>query len=270
MVPAARISAQAAEGYAKLSTAASEANKLNSDAAMTSRVRDIAARLISHVGVYRPDARDWNWQVNVFESEQINAFCMPGGKIGVFSGLITKLELSDTEIAAVVGHEIAHALREHTREKVSQQTLSNAVVQGIANSGSRNAGAASALTSAGALLFLHLPFSRDMELEADVMGLELMARGSYDPRLASAVWEKMQRRGGSGGPAFFRTHPTNENRIAAIEAAVPKVLPLYLASAEAGSGSVAPVSTAPFPAGLDCNRLTNDDSRATCLKQRGS
>ncbi|WP_043460624.1 M48 family metallopeptidase [Azohydromonas australica] len=230
MVPAATVNAEAAKGFNQLSSAASSKGKLNSDPAITKRVRDVGFRLIKEVPVFRPDAQKWAWEINVFDSEEVNAFCAPGGKIGVYTGIVRKLELSDDELAAVMGHEIAHALREHSREQVSQQALSGAVVQGIA--ASSHSSAAGALAAAGAQFFLHLPFSRDMELEADVMGLELMARAGYDPRHAPDVWRKMQRLSGGKEPVqFFSTHPNSASRIAALEAAVPKVMPLYQARA---------------------------------------
>ena len=230
MVPAATVNAEAAKGFNQLSAAASSKGKLNNDPVITRRVRDIGFRLIKEVPVFRPDAAQWAWEINVFDSEEVNAFCAPGGKIGVYTGIVRKLDLSDDELAAVMGHEIAHALREHSREQVSQQALSGAVVQGIAASSKSTS--AGALAAVGAQFFLHLPFSRDMELEADVMGLELMARAGYDPRAAPNVWRKMQRlSGGKESVQFFSTHPNSSNRIAALEAAVPKVMPLYQARA---------------------------------------
>ncbi|WP_310734624.1 M48 family metallopeptidase [Azohydromonas caseinilytica] len=232
VVPAETVNAEAAQGFRQLSSAASGKGKLNNDPVLTRRVRDIGFRLIKEAPVFRPDAAQWAWEINVFDSDEVNAFCAPGGKIGVFTGLVRKLQLTDDELAAVMGHEIAHALREHSREQLSQQTLSGAVVQGIAATAGENAGVAGALAGAGAQLFLHLPFSRDMELEADVMGLELMARAGYDPRQAPQVWRKMQRLSGGQEPVqFFSTHPNSANRIRQLEANVPKVLPLYEARA---------------------------------------
>jgi predicted Zn-dependent protease len=228
IVPAARVDAMAGEAYAKQTSDARAAGTLNKDEAMTARVKSIAGRLISEVGVYRPEAGGWNWQVNVIDSNQLNAYCMPGGRIVVYSGLIRRLNLSDAEIAGVVGHEISHALREHSREKASQQVLGNAIVQGIANSGARNASSSAALAAVGAQLFLHLPFSREMEIEADAMGLELAARAGYDPREAMEIWRKFQREDGAGStPEFLRTHPTHERRIAESELIAQKVLALY-------------------------------------------
>lgn len=232
ILPAAQVDAMASEAYAKDTSDARTSGKLNNDEAMTARVKSIAGRLISEVGVYRPDAKAWNWQVNVIDSNQLNAYCMPGGRIAVYSGLIRRLDLSDAEIAGVIGHEIAHALREHGREKASQQILGNAIVQGIANSGSRNAAPAATLAAVGAKLFVQLPFSREMEIESDAMGLELAARAGYDPRQAMEIWGKMQREQGNGStPEFLRTHPTHDRRIAEAEVMAQKVLALYRPSA---------------------------------------
>ena len=180
-VDSAQVNGQAASGYLSLSSAAGRAGKLNNDPALTARVKGVAQRLIAEVGVFRPDAAAWRWEVNVFDSDQINAFCAPGGKIGVFTGLVVRLDLSDDELAAVLGHEIAHALREHTREKVSQADLSDTIVSAIAYSGLRYAGAASMLAGVGSVYVVQLPFSREMESEADLIGLELMARAGNDP-----------------------------------------------------------------------------------------
>jgi Zn-dependent protease with chaperone function len=191
IVPSAAVAARAAEGYARMSVEASQAGRLNTDVALTARVRGVAQQLIAVAGSFRPDAAGWPWEINVIQSTELNAFCMPGGKIAVYSGLVERLQLTDAEIAAVMGHEISHALREHSREKISQQTLSQAVVTAIANTGKRNAGAHGALAALGSKLFLQLPFSREMELEADVMGLELMARAGFDPAEAKNVWVKI-------------------------------------------------------------------------------
>jgi Zn-dependent protease with chaperone function len=230
LVPAAAIQKSATEGFSKLSSEAAGKGKLNSNAAVTSRVRAIGMRLVGEVRTYRSDAAGWAWEINVFDSPEVNAFCMPGGKIGVYTGLIDKLKLTDDELAAVMGHEIAHALREHSREKVSQQTLSQGIVAGLAAS-SRSPSATGVLAGVTAQMFLHLPFSREMELEADVMGMELMARAGFDPRNAPQVWRKMATlstgAGKSQGSDFFSTHPSGARRIQAMEAIVPKVLPLY-------------------------------------------
>ena len=221
------INAQAAKGFQQLTADARSKKKLNTDAALTQRVRRIGYDLIAHVDVFRPDARNWAWEINVFDSDDINAFCAPGGKIGVYTGIIQKLRLSDDELAAVMGHEMAHALREHSREQASQKTISSLITSTIAAA----AGVPGELMDAGSQMLVHLPNSRAMELESDVIGLELMARAGYDPRNASSIWKKMQQvNGTSKGPAFLSTHPAGADRIQELDAYVPKVLPLYEAA----------------------------------------
>lgn len=221
------INTQAAQGFQQLSADALSKSKLNTNAAMTQRVRRIGNDLIDQVAVFRPDAKNWDWEINVFESDDINAFCAPGGKIGVYSGIINQLKLSDDELAAVMGHEIAHALREHSREQASQKAVSG-LITGVVSTA---AGLPEELMDAGSQMLVHLPNSRAMELESDVIGLELMARAGYDPRNASSIWKKMmQASSGKNSPAFLSTHPASEQRIAELDAYVPKVWPLYEAA----------------------------------------
>jgi predicted Zn-dependent protease len=244
-VPAEQVDGAAAARYFKLSGVAGSAGKLNTDPVLTARVKAVAQRLVAEVGAFRPDAAKWRWEVNVFDSDQLNAFCVPGGKIGVYSGLVRRLDLSDDELAAVLGHEIAHALREHTREQVSQADLSSTIVDVIAGSGLRYSAVASVLTDFGSVYLVRLPFSRQMESEADLIGLELMARAGYDPRLASNLWRKLQAQEGTPGSAeFFASHPSNEFRIDQVEAATPRVMSVYRPRA-AGAG----------PAGADADAV---------------
>lgn len=227
LVSSETVNAQAAKGFQQLTADAQQKKKLNTNPAMTQRVRRIGNDLIAHVGVFRPDARGWAWEINVFESDEINAFCAPGGKIGVYTGIVNKLKLTDDEIAAVMGHEIAHALREHSREQLSQKTVSGLLTSVV----SAAAGVPDELMDAGSQMLVHLPNSRSMELESDIIGLELMARAGYDPRNASSIWKKMmQQSQGKSGPSFLSTHPTGQDRIAALDSYVPKVLPLYEAA----------------------------------------
>ncbi len=230
------INAQAAKGFQQLTADAQSKKKLNTNPVMTQRVRRIGQDLIAHVDVFRPDAKQWAWEINVFESDEINAFCAPGGKIGVYTGIVNKLQLTDDEIAAVMGHEIAHALREHSREQASQKTISSLITSTVAAA----TGMPGELMDAGSQMLVHLPNSRSMELESDVIGLELMARAGYDPRNASSIWKKMQQvNGNKGGASFLSTHPAGDQRIAELDAYVPKVWPLYQA-ALAQKGNKAP------------------------------
>jgi predicted Zn-dependent protease len=217
-----------AESYTKLKSDALGKGALNEDREMLDRVRAVAARIEPNTGVFRPDAPGWHWEVNVISSKELNAFCMPGGKIMFYSGLITTLKLSDDEIAIVMGHEISHALREHSREQVSQAIAAQAAIDlGTALLG---LGAGSAdLASVGYKNFIATKFSRTDESEADQMGLELAARAGYDPRAGVSLWRKMIHASKSGGrpPEFLSTHPAEENRIQQIESLLPTVLPLY-------------------------------------------
>lgn len=227
LLSSATVNAQAAQGFQQLTAEAMSKQKLNTNAAMTQRVRKVGYDLIAHVGVFREDAKNWAWEINVFESDQINAFCAPGGKIGVYTGIVQKLQLTDDELAAIMGHEIAHALREHSREQMSQKTVSGLLTGAI----SAATGVSGKVMNAGTQMLVHLPNSRAMELESDVIGLELMAHAGYNPRNASSVWKKMQQlSNGKNGPAFLSTHPAGEQRIAALEAYVPTVWPLYEAA----------------------------------------
>lgn len=199
---------------------------LNPDPQQTARVRRIAHDLIEQAIVFRPDVRQWKWEVNVLASKELNAYCAAGGKIAVYSGLIDRLRLTDDELAAVMGHEIAHALREHSREAMSQvlvQQLGIAVLGAALNMGSLTQD----LLDKAATVAIQLPNSREKELEADRIGLELMARAGFDPRAALSVWKKMMANGGTTPPEFLSTHPNPASRLNDIEAHLPRVLPLY-------------------------------------------
>ena len=225
----------AAAAYAQVLAAEQEKGNLNADAAMTRRVRAIAERIIPQVGAFRDDARRWDWAVNVIESEQLNAWAMPGGKIAFYSGIIEKLKLTDDEIAAIMGHEIAHALREHSRERASEQALTSVVFNGAAIAGSILTGIDLSGASQATQLVYNTTFglkhSREHEIEADRIGVELAARAGYDPRAAIRVWQKMATAtGGRGGPEFLSTHPSNESRIEDLRVYSEKVMPLYSAA----------------------------------------
>lgn len=191
------------------------------------RLKRIANRLVSQVGAYRPDAQQWPWEVHVIKSNDLNAHVMPGGKIVFYSGIIDRLKLTDAEIAAIMGHEMSHALREHTRERISRQVATQTGIGLAASVLGLSSGQAQLAGIAGDL-GLSLPNSRTQETEADLMGLELMARGGYDPNAAITLWKKMQSSEGRGEPPqFLSTHPVSTNRIANIQAMMPKVMPLY-------------------------------------------
>jgi predicted Zn-dependent protease len=225
MVSEASLRDSATKAYAQTLGEEKQKGALNADPAMTQRVRNIAARLIPTTAAFRPEAPKWAWEVNVIKSDQLNAWCMPGGKIAFYSGIIEKLQLSDDEIGAIMGHEIAHALREHARERASEQLGAQVGIAVISiATGSKSTGD---MVGAAYNLSFGLPHSRTHETEADRMGVELAARAGYDPRAAISVWQKMAKAGGGKGPEFLSTHPSAESRIKDLEDYSVRVQPLY-------------------------------------------
>lgn len=202
---------------------------LNRDPAAFERVNRISRNLIKQVGVFRSDAPGWKWEVNVESNKELNAYCAPGGKIMVFTGLMEKLQLTDDELAAVIGHEMAHALREHGREQMSEvyaQQMGLGLIGVLAGMDSQQ----QALMQGAAAVIVTLPHSRAHEKEADIIGLELAARAGYNPNAAITLWQKMQSAGGGSGPGFLSTHPSGKDRIAALRSKIPRVMPLYEAA----------------------------------------
>lgn len=230
IVPAAQLEQMAQVSFNEQNEKARAAGKLVTQGAEYERVRRIAARLQQQAPVFRPDAANWNWEVALIDSPALNASCAPGGKITVYTGIIRSLNLTDDEIAMVVGHEIAHALREHGREKVSQamaQNLIGSVVLGALQSTEAQAKMAGQVTD----VMLTLPNSRKNEVEADKIGLELAARAGFDPAASISVWQKMgAASSGARPPEFLSTHPANDARIAELTRMQAAVAPLYQAS----------------------------------------
>ena len=229
LVSSAQMDQAAVKAYRQVLGEASKKNQLNRDPAEVERVRAIANRLIPSSAAFRSDAPRWEWEVNVIGSEEVNAWCMPGGKIAVYTGLINKIKPTDEELAAVMGHEIAHALREHGRERASEQmaqqlgvaVLSTAL--GLGDLGTR-------LTQTLLDVTLSLPHSRTHETEADRIGVELAARSGYDPHAAVSLWEKMGRLGGGKPPQWLSTHPSDQARTGDLRGFSDRVTPLYEAA----------------------------------------
>lgn len=231
LVPAEQVEAQASQQYLGLKQQAYQQNALAdpSDPRLR-RVQDIARKLIPHALRWNPRAPQWKWEVVLLRSNQVNAFCMPGGKIAFYTGIIDTLKMTDDEIALVMGHEMAHALREHGRERMAKT--------GAANALSRLAGAGlsawlgvdpritNTVTDSAAKLAV-LKFSREDETEADVVGLDIAARAGYDPRAGVMLWQKMGLVNKGAPPQWLSTHPAGENRIAEIRRHLPEVMPIY-------------------------------------------
>ena len=200
---------------------------LDTNPAQLARLQKISQRLIAQTGAYRSDARQWPWEVHVIKSNELNAHVFPGGKIVFYSGIIDRLSLTDAEIAAIMGHEMAHALREHTRERLSREVATQTGI-GIAASVLGLSQGQAQLAGLAGDLGISRPNSRTQETEADLMGLELMARAGYDPNAAVSLWRKMQSASGRGEPPqFLSTHPVSSTRIATIQSLLPRVMPLY-------------------------------------------
>lgn len=229
LVSEANVEQGAERAYTKELQKAREAGKLNQNPELAARVRAVTQRLIPATAAFRPDAPGWKWEINTLTTEEMNAYAMPGGKIMVYSGLVEKLQLTDAELAAVIGHEISHALREHTRERVSRLYAQQIALAGLALVIGAGQGTLDLANQVATVTFQY-PHSREQESEADIMGLELMARAGYDPQSAVHVWQKMLATDNGNPPQFLSTHPSAPNRIGQLQAAIPKVMPLYRAA----------------------------------------
>jgi predicted Zn-dependent protease len=226
LVPAENVERSASQQYAQMLQQADSKKALApADNAQLKRLRGIAQRLIPFAIPWNERAKQWQWEVNLIGSTQINAFCMPGGKIAFYSGILKTLQLSDDEVAMVMGHEIAHALREHARERMGKNAATGigaSVITQLFGLGQIG----QTVTNYGAQL-LTLEFSRSDESEADLVGMELAARAGFDPRAGVTLWQKMGAANKNAPPQWLSTHPSGSTRIAEIEANLPSVMPLY-------------------------------------------
>jgi len=206
------------------------------------KVREISNRLIAQAVKLRPASADWKWEVQVIDDPKtVNAFCMAGGKMAIYTGLLEQVKATDDEVAQVMGHEIAHALADHTRERMSVAMASTVAVTAAAVAMQGREGAALGLAGAelAAVLAIQLPNSRESESEADRIGIEIAARAGYDPHAAVTLWEKMEKAGGKGPPQFLSTHPSPANRRQVLQELGPQMQPLYQ-QAKANSPKEAP------------------------------
>jgi len=228
LVPAEQIEGAATQQYAQMLAQARAKNVLATDSnTQLQKLRLIAQRIIPHTGQWNDRARDWKWEINLIRDKQINAFCMPGGKIAFYSGILDQLKLSDDEVAMVMGHEMAHALREHARAQIGKTQATGlglsvtAQLFGLGDLGNLGARALTQLASR--------KFSRDDEGEADLVGMELAARSGFSPQAGSTLWRKMAAASGGkkGALPFLSTHPSGPDRIRELEANAPKVQDLY-------------------------------------------
>ncbi|MDT8990192.1 M48 family metallopeptidase [Curvibacter sp. APW13] len=225
-ISAEQLEQSAAQQYHQLLGQARDKNALAlPDHPQLRRLQGIARKIIPFAAAWNPRATQWRWEVNLLGSSQVNAFCMPGGKIAFYTGILDKLKLTDDEVAMVMGHEIAHALREHARERMGKNAATNigtnllSQVLGLGQLGQT-------VTHYGAQL-LTLEFSREDESEADLVGMELAARAGFNPRAGISLWQKMATVNKNAPPQWLSTHPSSSTRIREIQDNLPKVEPLY-------------------------------------------
>ena len=233
LVPAEQIEGAAAQEYSQMMRAAAARQGLAPAAhPQLERLRFIAQRMVPFAPPWNGRAPRWAWEVNLLLSPTLNAFCMPGGKIAFYMGILTKLQLSDDEVAAIMGHEVAHALREHARERFGK-TVATQLGAGALSYALGLGGVGREVVNMGGQL-LTLKFSRDDETEADIVGMDLAARAGYNPAAGVTLWQKMITAAKGAPPQFLSTHPAGDTRIRDIQGKLPKVVPLYQRSAKAG------------------------------------
>ena len=227
LVPAEELEVAAAQQYAQMMAEAGSKGALApAGNPQLQRLQRIATKLVPQTAQWNDRSKGWKWEINLIGSKQINAFCMPGGKIAFYTGILDQLNLTDDEAAMIMGHEMAHALREHARARIAKSQGTGmlfslgAQLFGLGQLGDVAAGLGTQL--------LTLRFSREDESDADLVGLEVAARGGFNPQASVSLWEKMGRAGGgAGGPNFLSTHPSGPQRIQQLQANVPKVQGLY-------------------------------------------
>ena len=219
------------EAYTQTIQPLEKKGKINSNPVVSDRVESITGRIIYQAIELYPHTRNWDWSIKVIDDpEMINAWCMAGGKMAIYTGLLEKVDPTDDELAQVLAHEISHALANHTAERMSVVMASQLGVMGIGIATRNSDYGRAALTGSAlaAALAIQLPNSRSSETEADIMGLELAARAGYDPRAAATLWQKMEKAGGSGPAEFLSTHPAPGNRQNSLKMAAPEYMVLYL------------------------------------------
>ena len=245
---------KAAEGYQQVLSEARSENALDTRSQTAQRVHNVFNRMVPAANANNRTGIPFQWEMNVIRSDELNAWAMPGGKMAVYSGLVEKLNLTDDELAAVIGHEMTHALREHSKAQVGQQLLTGIGMQIGSSILAQNSNVdPQTLQTGGALLSeygISKPFSRQHETEADIGGLMLMAAAGYNPQAAPVVWQKMEQAGSSGMPSFLSTHPSGADRIQVLQQHMPEAMALYQQS---GGRAPAPMPAAqanPLPQGI--------------------
>ncbi len=224
----ATLNAQSAQSFAKMTQEARSKNQLDTSSSTYKRINAVFLRLKPYADQMNQTGQRFDWQLAVLKSDTVNAYVAPGGKVVFYTGIVNKLNLTNDEIAAIMGHEMTHALEEHAKSKIGAQALTNlAIGIGKSYAGDSIGSLGSAAIDLGSQVGVGLPYSRNLESRADYGGLMLMAKAGYNPNSAITLWEKMARNDGASGSSFLSTHPSNEQRINDMRKNVPAALAVY-------------------------------------------
>jgi len=219
------------EAYVAQINELNAAGKLVTDPVITRRVDRITGRLVAQAVMLRPETAGWEWSVEVIDEPMtVNAWCMAGGRMAVYTGLLQQLEPTDDELAQVMGHEISHALANHTAEKMSVAMATQVGVVAAGVLADDNAAAVMGAAALAAQFAIGLPNSRTAETEADEIGIEIAAKAGYDPNAAVTLWQKMGAASGEGPPQFMSTHPSPANRQERLRELAPQMMGYYQAA----------------------------------------
>jgi predicted Zn-dependent protease len=215
------------QAYVEMLKPYEQQGKIDNNQALKDRVYKITGHLVAQAIKMRPETKNWEWSIKIIDDPKtVNAWAMAGGKMALYSGLVTQLNATDDELAQVLGHEIAHALAKHSAEKMSVAMASTIGVAAVGVAADRK-GLALTGAALAAALAVQKPNSRAAESEADRIGIELAAKAGYDPRAAISLWQKMAKAGGKSPPEFLSTHPSPENREKKLAEFVPQMMPYY-------------------------------------------
>lgn len=224
----ATLNAQSAQSFAKMTQEARAKNQLDTSSSTYQRINSVFLRLKPYADQLNQTGQRFDWQLAVLKSDIVNAYVAPGGKVVFYTGIVNKLNLSNDEIAAIMGHEMTHALEEHAKSKIGAQALTNlAIGIGTSYAGTNIGDLGNAAINLGSQIGIGLPYSRNLESRADYGGLMLMAKAGYNPNAAISLWEKMNRLDGAGGASFLSTHPSNTQRISDMRKNLPAAMAVY-------------------------------------------
>ena len=224
----ATLNAQSAQSFAQLTQEARAKNQLDTSSSTYQRINTVFQRLKPYADQLNQTGQRFDWKLAVLKSDTVNAYVAPGGKVVFYTGIVNKLNLTNDEIAAVMGHEMTHALEEHSKSKIGAQALTNlAIGIGTSYAGANIGEAGNAAISLGSQIGIGLPYSRNLESRADYGGLMLMAKAGFNPNAAITLWEKMNRLDGAGKGSFLSTHPSNSQRIGDMRKNLPAALAVY-------------------------------------------